>query len=323
MPDEVIDAHLARCPDCRRFAEVAAREHRRLRVRPAAPVPDLTGEILRQLSSVPEPSLVASDGGRGGRGWRRLASFTPIAGSGDRRRAASIALATMVVIGAGLAAGALLGDHLGGGTSPGPVAMRQVAGSSQTSVRYPGAVVMATGVPKPAVTLTDTSGRSYDLARATAGKVTLIYFGYTHCPDLCPINMALTASALRALPASQRRHIAVVFITTDPARDTRQVIRAWLDRFNPDFVGLTGSAAAIHHAEVDVQMPLSYAEPEPRGRSASAAGRGQDYQVVHAGYTLIYAPDGRANLTVDDTARPDQYATTLSHVLSYGFRRAS
>lgn len=319
MPDEVIDAHLARCPDCTRFAEVAAREHRRLRVRPAGPVPDLTGEILQRLSAIPEPS---SGAGRSGRGWSRVASLAPVVGRG-RRRGASIAAATMVVIGAGFGAGALLGDNLGGGASPGPVAVRQVAGSSETSARYPGAVVMATGVPKPAVTLTDTSGRSYDLARATAGKVTLIYFGYTHCPDLCPINMALTASALRDLPASDRRHIAVVFITTDPTRDTRQVIRAWLDRFNPDFVGLTGSVAAIHHAEVEVQMPLSYVDPPPTGRSASATERGQDYQVVHAGYTLIYAPDGRANLTVDDTARPDQYATTLSHVLSYGFRRAS
>jgi protein SCO1 len=232
-----------------------------------------------------------------------------------------IAAATVVVVGCGFGAGALLGDHLvAGPTSAGALAVRQVAGSSETSIRYPGAVVMSTGVPKPRVVLTDTSGRPYDLARATAGRVTLIYFGYTHCPDICPINMALTASALRDLPAAERQKITVVFITTDPARDTPNVIRAWLDKFDPSFVGLTGSVAAIHAAEVQVQMPLSYVEPASAGEGTSASETGQDYHVVHAGYTLVYAPDGRANLTVDDSALPDQYATTLSHVLAYGFR---
>jgi protein SCO1 len=237
---------------------------------------------------------------------------------------ASIAAATVGVVGTGFGAGALLGGHLGDGPAPaGTVAVRQVAGSSQASSRYPGAVVTTAGVPKPAIVLTDTAGRPYNLARATAGKVTLVYFGYTHCPDLCPINMALAAAALRDLPASERRQITVVFITTDPARDTPQVIRAWLDRFNANFVGLTGSVSAIHAAEVQVQMPLSYVDPGSGGRAASVSSNGQDYQVVHAGYTLVYAPDGRANLTVDDSALPTQYATTLSHVLAYGFREST
>jgi protein SCO1 len=230
-------------------------------------------------------------------------------------------VAAVVVVGAGFTGGGVLAGHLGnsGGSSAGPNAtLRQLGGSSQINSRYPGATVVAPGVPKPAVELTDTEGRPYNLAQATTGKVTLVYFGYTHCPDLCPINMALTAAALRDLPAAEREKIAVVFITTDPARDTPKVIRAWLDRFDSSFVGLTGTVADIHAAEEQVQMPLSY----PANSPAEITETGQDYRVVHAGYTLVYAQNGRADLSVDDSARPDQYAVTLEHLLAHGYQEA-
>jgi protein SCO1/2 len=181
--------------------------------------------------------------------------------------------------------------------------------------------VVQPGLPKPGVLLTDTEGRPYDLARATEGKVTLVYFGYTHCPDLCPINMALTAAALRDLPPGQRAKVSVVFITTDPARDKPAVIRAWLDRFDRSFVGLTGSPAAIHAAEEEAEVPLSYPEVASETEAAEATEAGQDYRVVHAGYTLVYAQDGMADLTVDDSALPAQYATTLERLLAHGYQK--
>jgi len=64
----------------------------------------------------------------------------------------------------------------------------QVAGSSQTDSHYPGAQLSPQVVGKPTVELTDTSGQPYDVATATAGRVTLLYFGYTNCPDVCPIT---------------------------------------------------------------------------------------------------------------------------------------
>jgi protein SCO1/2 len=304
MADEVIDAHLARCADCQAFAELIAAQHRRNRIHAAAPVPDLTGEILLRLAATP-PSRY-----RSGRRARRR----PV----PRRRAAA-GIAAVIVVGAGFAGGGVIATHLdrsGGGSE---ATISQVGGPSQSNNAYPGAVVVAPGVPKPAVELTDTEGRPYDLSRATADKVTLVYFGYTHCPDLCPINMALTAAALRDLPVSERSKIAVVFITTDPSRDTPKVIRAWLDRIDPSFVGLTGTVSAIHSAEEQVQMPLSY----PETKSVTGVTEtGQDYRVVHAGYTLVYAQNGRADLTVDDSARPDQFAVTLEHLLSHGFQEA-
>ena len=93
----------------------------------------------------------------------------------------------------------------------------QVAGPSQVNQHYPGATVLPRAVAKPNITLTDTAGHQYNLAAATAGRVTLVYFGYTHCPDVCPINMALAAAALRDMPAHLRNEVTVVFVTTEVA----------------------------------------------------------------------------------------------------------
>ena len=70
--------------------------------------------------------------------------------------------------------------------------------------------------PKPDFTLTDTAGRPYNLAAQTAGDVTLLYFGYTHCPDVCPTTMADLALGLNKVSAAVRSHVKVVFVTTDP-----------------------------------------------------------------------------------------------------------
>ena len=189
----------------------------------------------------------------------------------------------------------------------------QVAGPSQVNRRYPGAIVLPRGVAKPNVVLIDTSGHRYNLALATAGRVTLVYFGYTHCPDVCPINMALTAAALRDMPADLRAKVTVVFVTTDPARDTPSVIRAWLDHFDTGFVGLTGSMTQIHQAEQQVGMPLSFAV------DVNVAGDG-GYEISHAGYTLVYSQDGQAQLSVDDTETAAHYATTLDHLIETGYQ---
>ncbi|MEE8175168.1 MAG: SCO family protein, partial [Gemmatimonadota bacterium] len=78
--------------------------------------------------------------------------------------------------------------------------------------------VMLEPGPRPDFTLTDTRGRPFDFRRETDGKVALLFFGYTHCPDVCPVQMAGIAAVLRDLPWEIRDRIEVVFVTTDPAR---------------------------------------------------------------------------------------------------------
>ena len=138
---------------------------------------------------------------------------------------------------------------------------------------------------KPDFTLTDTSGHPYDFRARTEGKVTLLYFGYTHCPDVCPITLATIAGALNNLPGDA---VTVVFVTTDPVRDTPARIRQWLDNYDTTFVGLTGSPAQLAAAQRAAGVTVAQADaPDKKG----------NYAVGHAASVLTYTGDGRQHLS--------------------------
>ncbi|QIX26396.1 SCO family protein [Nocardioides sp. JQ2195] len=98
----------------------------------------------------------------------------------------------------------------------------------------------------PDTELVDTGGADFALADDADKPVTLVFFGYTNCPDICQLVMSNIASALTRLDDDQRDRVEVVFVTTDPARDTEKALRRYLDRFDPSFVGLTGSMKRIN-----------------------------------------------------------------------------
>jgi protein SCO1 len=93
------------------------------------------------------------------------------------------------------------------------------------------------------VTLLDQDGRNFQLA-SLRGSVVLLVFGFTQCPHICPVEMARVSAALRELEPLGRQ-VRAVFVTVDPGRDSPEVIKAYLDNFHPDIVGLTGTAAAL------------------------------------------------------------------------------
>jgi protein SCO1/2 len=105
----------------------------------------------------------------------------------------------------------------------------------------------------PATPLTNTDGAPYSLTDDTTKPLTLVFFGYTHCPDICPMVMSNLASAMTRLDEQDREKVDVVFVTTDPARDTGPVLRGYLDHYDPAFIGLTGDLQTI----VDVAKPLA------------------------------------------------------------------
>jgi protein SCO1 len=191
-------------------------------------------------------------------------------------------LVASLVVAAGLLAGALALSACSSSSGSGAT-ITQVGGPPETNSHYPGALVFPKPYPKPDVTLTDTSSQPFNIASNTDSKVTLVYFGYTHCPDLCPLNMFTAASAIRAMPAADQGQVHVVFVTTDPDRDTPAVIQTWLSHFDPAFTGLTGTIAEIRSAESAIGMPLSFAEKSP--------SPGSNYVIVHAGYILVYTGD--------------------------------
>lgn len=129
--------------------------------------------------------------------------------------------------------------------------------------------------------LVDHNGRLVTTADF-AGKFMLIYFGFTHCPDVCPTELQTMANALDMLGPDGER-IAPVFITVDPERDTPEQLKGYVAAFHPKMIGLTGAPQQI--ADVAKAYKIYYS----KAQSASASG---DYQVDHTSFVYLMGPDG-------------------------------
>lgn len=156
---------------------------------------------------------------------------------------------------------------------------------------------------KPDLTLSDTAGQPFDLRTQTAGRATLLFFGYTSCPDVCPTTMGDIGVAMSKLSAEDRKKINVVFVSTDPARDNPTVLRTWLDSMGKDFIGLTGDLdkvkAAAKTLGVLVEDPIVNAD----GSVTSS----------HGAQVLAFLPsDDKAHLLYMSNTPLDTYAHDLA-----------
>jgi protein SCO1/2 len=154
----------------------------------------------------------------------------------------------------------------------------------------------------PDLSLTGTDGKPFDLARQP--RRTLVFFGYTNCPDICQIVMSTIASAVAKLSDAERKQLQVVFVTTDPARDTRSVLRAYLDRFNPDFVGATGPLDRIDALAKPMDIFIKKGQKLPSG----------GYEVDHS--TVVVAVRHAAgDLVWTGATSPSDMAADLHKIL--------
>ncbi|HEX8644368.1 MAG TPA: SCO family protein [Allosphingosinicella sp.] len=120
---------------------------------------------------------------------------------------------------------------------------------------------------------------------AFAGKYRIVYFGYTFCPDICPVDLQLISAALRQFEQSdpaRAARVQPIFITADPARDTQAVMADYVDNFHPRLIGLTGSADEIGRAARDHGVTFVRRDP----------GEGGNYLLDHSRYTVLYGPAG-------------------------------
>jgi len=150
--------------------------------------------------------------------------------------------------------------------------------------------VLLTPIAAPDFTLPTTDGRPYSFKRERDGYVALLFFGYTHCPDVCPVHMANLAAVLRRLPTDVSRRVKVVFVTVDPARDTPQHLRTWLDNFDRSFVGLRGSLEAVNRIQATFHMPPAVFERLPDG--GYAVGHGAPVIAVVGDSARVFYPFG-------------------------------
>ena len=121
------------------------------------------------------------------------------------------------------------------------------------------------------IPLTDTDGEPYSLVGDTDKPLTLVFFGYTHCPDICGVVMANLSTAMTRLTESERAQVDVVYVTTDPARDTGPVLERYLDHVDPEFVGVTGDLGDI------VDVALTFGVGVTQGEKLPSGG----YEVTH------------------------------------------
>jgi protein SCO1/2 len=159
-------------------------------------------------------------------------------------------------------------------------------------------------------TLTDQDGGTFTFpADVGDADVTLLYFGYTHCPDICPDTMAEIAVALREVPADVAERVAVVFVTVDPVRDDPARLREWIGLFGEDFTGLTGPAGQIEA----IQRAFGY-EPGP----TTDLGGGE-YVVGHPAEYLAIAPDGTVRLAYPWDVTVAQLQQDLTRLIEEGW----
>jgi protein SCO1 len=166
---------------------------------------------------------------------------------------------------------------------------------------WSGTVLPEPARERPAFTLVDTDGQPFDFAAETAGRLTLVFFGYTNCPDVCPVHMATIAQALDRVDVP----LDVVFVTTDPSRDDAERIRSWLGAFDPDFIGLTGELEAIEQAQEAMGTSVAIAEPaEPDGQ----------YLVGHTSGVFVITPDDKVRLVYPFGTRQEDWVNDLPRI---------
>jgi protein SCO1/2 len=163
-------------------------------------------------------------------------------------------------------------------------------GASQTlfreRVEYTPAMELKGRQPLLSFRLTDQYGRPFDLS-LVQGKVVMLFFGYSHCPDVCPIVLSKYAYALRKLGDDADR-VALIFITTDPERDTVEVLRTWIDKFDSRIIGLTGS---LEELQPVWQRYNVYVEKVPADKGMVEEEPGHEgeeaYFVTHSAFIIV------------------------------------
>ena len=190
----------------------------------------------------------------------------------------------------------------------GLVGLVLLTGCAGNAAEQPGELrgaVLDTPYVVPAAPLTDTTGKPYSLTRDTDKPLTLVFFGYTHCPDICQVVMSSVASALTRLDAADRERVDVAFVTTDPARDTGPVLREYLDNFDPEFIGLTGELDTI----VDLGRPMAVAVEQ--GKKLPSGG----YEVTHSTHVSGIGSDDQVSIVWTQGTSSADFASDIHQLL--------
>lgn len=170
-------------------------------------------------------------------------------------------------------------------------------------------------VPQPDFELAAAGGSTFRLSQLE-GKIVLIFFGYTHCPDVCPLTVAKVKNALAGLSETEREQAQFIFISVDPERDTPEVLARYLRNFSPDFIGLTDE---VDKLEPVLKSYWAYAEKDQPLETTQAPGHdttGTPYLVTHTGRVYLVTSQRELLLTYPTDLSADDLRSDLSYLLS-------
>ncbi len=145
--------------------------------------------------------------------------------------------------------------------------------------------------------LQDPDGKTRTLADFR-GKYVLLFFGYTHCPDVCPTALTRAVEMKKKLGADGAK-VQVIFVTVDPERDTATLMREYTAAFDPTFLGLRADAEGTKRTAAEFKV---FYEKVPTGAS---------YTVNHSALTYVFDPQGRLRLALNHTQSADEFAADL------------
>jgi len=169
------------------------------------------------------------------------------------------------------------------------------------------------GLAKPDITLTDMNGEPFPFVEKTKGKLALLFFGYTNCPDVCPVTLSSLARALDKIGTGPGSDPMVLFVGVDTARDTPEQLKTYLGRINPAFLGLTGTDHQIADANKQVfNPPITLEPPDANG----------EYAVGHMSKVFAYSPtDDLAHRYYNgDKVRPQTWVQDLPRLAKGQFQ---
>ena len=192
----------------------------------------------------------------------------------------------------------------GAGTDDG----RIVSGFSESGDDGMHGAVLTEPYTWPQGSLVDTAGDDVELREGLEKPLTLVFFGYSQCPDICQAVMADLASAMGRLDESEAADVATWFITTDPARDDPAVLREYLDRFDPEFEGFTGELADIVEIAEAVHVPIEKGPRLPSG----------GYDVTHGTAILGVTADGVVPILWTEGTSAAKLAEDITVILDGG-----
>lgn len=153
-------------------------------------------------------------------------------------------------------------------------------------------------------TLTDHNGNVYT-HEALNGKLSLVFFGFTFCPDICPQGLSTMALVLEKMPEDLRSKVNPIFITLDPERDTAEVMQSYVTAFHPQIVGLTGDLGSIKQTAKKYLVYRAKEEPDEDG----------NYMISHSGYIYLMGPDGKYIKHFSHKSDDSEIVTALNKLL--------